>query len=691
MTSLVPLTGLECPITMRPMRDPVKAPDGHSYEREAITHWLSMHETSPLDPSRRMSINQLVTDYTLKGLIDELARAPTEESCVEPEIEAMASVPSHMGDNVIQEVAVQVPDGEAAPLRVCFVIDESGSMNNEVITASGESDGFTIMDVVQHGLRTCLLGMRPCDEVSLVAYSSDARVIMSRRKMDDSGKAQAKVAIAGLSPNASTNIWGGISCAFDQLSLGGTIFLLTDGQPNIRPPRGELYELQKKLDGRNDIVLNTYGFGYHLDSKLLFDLARNTQGSYGYIPDIGQVGTTFVHAMANLRTSIRKKLTLKIETSGELAPMPELAKFDWGYQLPLGQLTMGQPLGIHLVCDAPMRLSFDGNPIASTMVGSPKSQLQSCAAAGILECHQLAVYNTDRARLRLNELIGSLTATPDIVQDLNGQVREAIEPDAYRKWGRHYLPSLFLAHWTSRCNNFMDPGIQKYGGATFQKIRDELNTVFNGMPAPRPTRREQVVARAVAVGRAPAAQPMTMRSYNSSSAPCFAGPCRVRMADGSKKTCQRIRKGDRVATSTGHAVVRCVLKTRCAKGVAKLVKYDYLMVTPWHPIRMGTNWVFPNDLGEAYGYPCEAVYSFLLDEGFHDIIIESIPCITLAHGIDDPVAGHPFFGTNKVVEALSGLQGWSEGLVELNQNAGPSVCRDTETNMVCGFHQYITE
>ena len=38
---------LKCPITMSRMRDAVVTCDGHSYEREAIVHWLRRHGTSP--------------------------------------------------------------------------------------------------------------------------------------------------------------------------------------------------------------------------------------------------------------------------------------------------------------------------------------------------------------------------------------------------------------------------------------------------------------------------------------------------------------------------------------------------------------------------------------------------------------------------------------------------------------------
>ena len=131
------------------------------------------------------------------------------------------------------------------------------------------------------------------------------------------------------------------------------------------------------------------------------------------------------------------------------------------------------------------------------------------------------------------------------------------------------------------------------------------------------------------------------------------------------------------------STIQCVLKTRCKNGVATLVKYDRLIVTPWHPIVDGCEWTFPVQLADEDEYACEAVYSFLLEDRTPSMVIEGVQCITLAHGIEnDPVAEHPFYGTENVVAALQGLTGWQQGLVEIE-----SVRRDSKTKLVCGLVQ----
>ena len=662
-----------CPITLDIMHDPVKAPDGHTYERHAIEEAIRRQGISPLT-RQPMTIDQLIPDYTLKSQIDSISTVATVEVA---KAVISASVTSA---GTLTELTLRTPDGEAEPKDVVFVIDTSGSMQTEVISSTGESDGYSILDVVKHGILTCIMGLRECDKACIVTYSTTSQVVFPLRKMDTGGQGLAKVALAGIHPENSTNIWSGLKLGIEQLPNGGTIFLLTDGHSNIKPPRGEVAMLTAELDGRDDIVLNTYGFGYNLDSKLLFELARPTQGSYAFIPDIGLVGTVFIHAIANLRTSVSTNLKVAIETTG-LIDMPDIIQTSWGYFLPIGQITKGQDRTIFINCDKPVKLSILDIDIVQRDQAMDNLDHQ-IAAVGILKCHQLASQSRQTESRQHLALLLSRVTKPSILEDLNGQVREGIE--AYRKWGKHYMPSLALAYLTQQCNNFMDKGIQKYGGATFQEIRNSLDTMFNKLPAPTPTHRLRIEQQFRAMGTAPTAAPLRMNTYNNSAGPCFAGTCRVLMADNDVKECQQIVKGDIVSTSLGGAKVVCVVKTICKDQTIKLVQRGTLLVTPWHPIKVNGQWDFPINQNKACDTACTAVYSFLLEPGFQDMKIEDVECITLAHGIvDDKVASHAFYGTTQVIDNLKESATFEKGCVELE--GGNCLTIDVETSLVCGL------
>ncbi len=60
---------LRCPITWEVFRDPVSAPDGHTYERQAIEQWIRRYGTSPLT-RQPLCIEQLYPNRRVKELVN---------------------------------------------------------------------------------------------------------------------------------------------------------------------------------------------------------------------------------------------------------------------------------------------------------------------------------------------------------------------------------------------------------------------------------------------------------------------------------------------------------------------------------------------------------------------------------------------------------------------------------------------
>ena len=77
-----------------------------------------------------------------------------------------------------------------------------------------------------------------------------------------------------------------------------------------------------------------------------------------------------------------------------------------------------------------------------------------------------------------------------------------------------------------------------------------------------------------------------------------------------------------------------------------------LLITPYHPVRIGGVWRFPCELTLAQRRACTAVYSFVLRDE-HVMVVEGVECVTLAHGFEDnDVVRHAYFGTTRVVDDL---------------------------------------
>ena len=123
---------------------------------------------------------------------------------------------------------------------------------------------------------------------------------------------------------------------------------------------------------------------------------------------------------------------------------------------------------------------------------------------------------------------------------------------------------IFLgAHLFQQCNNFKDPGVQHYGqGELFNSIRDDMDSIFCGLPASIPTSANTGYDTSTA-------PPIDMSVFNDASGPCFHGSCTVKLFDGSMKFVKDIQRGDRLYPHGGS--VKYILKTIRTNPSAKMV------------------------------------------------------------------------------------------------------------------------
>src|SRR3989338_4236806 len=144
-----------CALTLKVMSDPVIDPEGHTYERAAISEWLSKNETSPMTRAV-LRISDLVPNRALKCAIEAAVGAGSSLSAPTfsaPSASSASSVPSGPlelqtcgeGDEVLVSV-VPPAQGQRAPVDICCVIDVSGSMcvNASLQNEAGSREEFDI-------------------------------------------------------------------------------------------------------------------------------------------------------------------------------------------------------------------------------------------------------------------------------------------------------------------------------------------------------------------------------------------------------------------------------------------------------------------------------------------------------------------------------------------------------------------
>lgn len=729
------MTDFQCPITHVLMENPVVAPDGWSYERAAIENWVRQHGVSPMT-RQPITMNQLVPNISMRKAIEQYRlEHPDFVFPVIPAVEAPAAAaapvapadPSlnirkfeHQNDTYLH-VSMELPTRSPANRKNVFVVavvDISGSMGASANPHNAEESMFTRLDLVKHTLRTFVTSLGPQDVFSVIAYDNTASVEVTPTLMTDANKHTAMQVIDRLAPRGGTNIWGALERTIQLINTSNTdmeqynvgCFLLTDGEANVNPPRGIIASLKDKLDASPiPYAINTFGYGYTIDSPLLSEIANMTDGTYGFIPDASMVGTVFVNALANLMATGASKTELKVDDIGCEVLGPQ--------RLTNGSLVFGGNrsylLKMHPDADA---ADWDGMPLKIT---AKFGQTEVVREFTLEDCELLSadIFHGELARVKMMDVVQTafdLAKRSDIagaarvlrefqellqnsdgkdvervqaiIRDLDspldseGQLMKALgHPEWYKRWGRHYVPHFLSAHGLQHCLNFKDQSIQQFGGDLFQSMQKTLESAFIDIPAPTPSR----------AVRAGVTVPTRMTSYYNVSGGCFLGNGKVQTQNGKDVLVQDVRRGDRVLTSTAnntYGTVRCVVRMEVEEPM-KFVNINGLTITDWHPVRQNGQWVFPADLPEkdferVTLVPYDKfVYDFVMEHE-HAVVINGTEAITLGHGIEqDPVASHAYLGTQAIINDLKKLSGWQEGLITLKSS---QYIRDSQ-NKICGI------
>lgn len=722
-----PLETFICPITHELMVDPVIDPDGNSYERHAIEDWLRKNSTSPITRTT-LSLWDLRPNRALKTTIDqyrhsiESTKQPNSTVVVEQKPYEL-TVSGNYANHFVHISIQPPPDTTRSPCDICCVVDTSGSMavQAEIQNDTNEKFGLSQLDLVKHAIKTIVHSLQPQDRLSLVSFANSATVLFQLTKMDHDGKSSALAALERLEDNGQTNLWDGLRAGLDVLSKGqravgsnSALFVLTDGCPNIEPPRGHLPSLKNLKQKTNfTCTINTFGFGYSLDSKLLEDICiLGNSGSYAFIPDGSFVGTIFINAMSTLLTTVATNLQVCVHGQ-HIEPSDYTRWYSTviSHQdtvFDLGSLTYGQPKDLLLpltsesLSNCEFTLSYD------TLQEKNKTVKFNINTNPQQEHHQLLIQHKFRLQFvhcvrtvfeamrqennsktkneeyqvamnRLTELEEEMRKyadtndefIKDLLTDLTGQVKEAIiREDWFKKWGIHFLPSLTRAHLLQYCNNFKDPGVQNYGrGQLFSTVRDEMDTIFCSLPAPKPSQQTGT--------------PIDMSVFHNADGGCFSGDCTVRLMNGTTKLIKDVKPGDRMAPHGG--VINYVIKTKCQNEKAKMVVLEHgLIITAWHPIRLNQQWIMPCSLvSTPTEINCNEVYNFALDRG-HTIFVNDIECVTLGHGFKDDIVRHAYYGTQRVIEDLRRLDNEQNhsGIIEINEH---TLMRSKQTGLVQGL------
>jgi Ca-activated chloride channel family protein len=176
-----------------------------------------------------------------------------------------------------------IPTGGGASLGVnlALVLDVSGSMYEE------DGTGVSRLKRVQDAARSAIQKLKPTDTLAIVAFAHNAQVVLPPTPLSDTARIEdviQKVDMFDVDPGG-TAMDQGISDGLrelERIAKPGTLnqlLVLTDGETSGEQTCRQLAQQM----AQEKIQFNVVGVGTEWNSSLIKDLAKLSEGDWGYI------------------------------------------------------------------------------------------------------------------------------------------------------------------------------------------------------------------------------------------------------------------------------------------------------------------------------------------------------------------------------------------------------------------------
>jgi len=718
---------ITCPITQCVMKDPVQGNDGNTYERSAITSALAIKQESPIT-RQPMRISDLKVNVALRFLCDKYHQ--TSQSVTTQHNEDPSSKPIILDHsisknnnkllltfNVNEESFPKNLSAGHLSQDIVLVIDRSGSMHTQVEAKdrNGQNleNGLSIQDIVNHSAKTIVQTLDTQSRICIIKFDNVIDVVTPLMYATEINKIQIMTSIDTIKPGGQTNIWGALEKALQILdsredkSRNSAILMLTDGIPNVSPAQGEVETLKRLRKTKNFTTpIYTFGFGYNLQTTLLYNLAKYSNGGNAHIPDGNMIATVFCNFIATILCSVVMNLQLHITPKQtNSASFNNLLVGDFAYNYdPINQKYIFDIGTIQLQQERNIVLNFEdkldftyyytyaigGKSYTSNVYSVNTDSISRYVTNIDSNSHIYRATCVEYIRKminsnRINNLLSTETSYNELVKLLEenkyshsqpfvdgllknikgdfaniGQVKLAIDTKYFRRWGEFYLDQLSRSLNQQIKPNFKDEGCM-FGGEVFEALVDKSSDIFNSLEPPTPSLAVQQSGN-MFYRSLPSSAPISMASYNDPQGGCVDSYCKIAMFDGTSKFLKDVQKFDIIKSIDENnkivgAKVLCVVETLIESGYRNYVNINGALITPWHPIKFGLHgktetWWFPGELFSTYSYPSTSMITLVL-ENHHVMIINGLKCITLGHNFTNHTKLiHPYYGTNKVIENL---------------------------------------
>ncbi|HUQ07667.1 MAG TPA: VWA domain-containing protein [Kofleriaceae bacterium] len=238
-------------------------------------------------------------------------------------------------------VALAAPDNRItsrAPTSVAIVLDRSGSMLGQPWTDAVAS------------AKVLIDKLGPDDELAIVAYSTNADIVLPLGPASGETRAKAKAAIDTLAADGGTNISGGLNLGADELARARTplrrMVLISDGQANEGIyDRGGLVRLASAR-AASGISITSVGVGLDFNEDTMAGIAVAGRGNYHFVENAADLGAMFVAELGSLGETVLTHAALRIEPAAGVEILDvigyELTREGGAVIIPVADLRRGE-------------------------------------------------------------------------------------------------------------------------------------------------------------------------------------------------------------------------------------------------------------------------------------------------------------------------------------------------------------
>ncbi|QLH84242.1 vWA domain-containing protein [Halosimplex pelagicum] len=229
-------------------------------------------------------------------------------------IETDVNRPYVPADGATLTATVDVEPGTGSGSRerhILLCLDTSGSMDGAKLDQAREGASWVF------GL------LEPDDYVGIVAFDSDAEVVMRPQRWGDTAREDAMHRVEQLGAGGGTDMYDGLDSARAALdSLGyrpetddavRRVLLLSDGKDNNHEP-ADFRDLAKDIDGSGIRILSA-GIGTDYDEETIRTLGTTARGEWAHLESPGDIESFFGDAVEQAQSVVATEASLELDAA----------------------------------------------------------------------------------------------------------------------------------------------------------------------------------------------------------------------------------------------------------------------------------------------------------------------------------------------------------------------------------------